>query len=905
MSKIKAVWPFALLLVAVGLFVALRSGWSSGFQHAEAERNDLDSPDQAYKWRRLTWLDENGTIAPGALRKAAAQRQAILDAGRHSRLAGDYWVERGPDNLSGRNRCLLINPANPSIMWQGTAGGGIWRSTDGGATWNASSDNFGSLAVGTLVMDPANSNVIYAGTGEGYFNQDSLQGVGIYKSTDGGLTWNVLPATTSFGNVTRIAIAPNNSSIVLAATQPGGIRRSTDGGATWNPVHVAQAGQSLAFSTGNPNNVIAGILDYDSSTSQVYSVMAYSTDAGATWTRTNTRVNGFGEYEVTFAGNSATLCYASGPSSSSSSQVVCLKSTDGGQTWSAVGTLNGSGQNWYDNCIWLDPTNPNLVVIGDTRIWRSTDGGANFSSINGNGYIQTTIAHPDIHGITPSPNYNGGSNRQVYFSTDGGIYLASDITTVSGTSSSGWTRLDRNIHSSQYYYAAGDGGTGRIMGGLQDNGTQMLLPGSTQSFYPFGGDGGDVAIDYASPDYAYGEYVYLQIWRSTNGGTTQNSGAYIVSGLSDAGTKNTNFISPFVIDPNTPTTILGGGGSLWRCTNARAATPTWASIKPAIASDPISAVAIAKGNSDLVWVANNHGEVFKTLNGTSASPAWTTIDDNGPSNPLPNRYPRSILIDPDNSNVVYFVFGGFTPDNVWRTTDGGISWNSIMGNLPQAPIHAIARNPADPNKLYVGTEVGLFSTANGGVTWTTSSDMVGNCPVFDLRYMNNSSTLIAATHGRGIWVLQGQLLSGHVALSQYTGDVTQPALMVEILDSGNNVVQSTPLHLDASGNFQMNSFVVPGTYNVRIKGTNRFLRKLITGVTFTVAGASGLSATLRNGDVDGNNSVGLGDFSQLKLAFGSVPGDANWNANADLDGNGSVGLGDFAILKANFGAIGD
>ncbi|HTQ10943.1 MAG TPA: hypothetical protein VMI31_12785, partial [Fimbriimonadaceae bacterium] len=560
--KISRLWAFA----AVGLlclcgFAMMRlssshDGLKTGFNEGEEENgSDTDSPWLAYLWRRKMWVDEHGKIEPGVLARAIAQKQAIIDSEPHSRVLGDYWTERGPDNTAGRNRAIVVNPTNTSIMYQAACGGGVWKTTDGGATWNPVSDEFASLAMGCLAMDPNNSNILYAGTGEGYFNGDALSGVGIYKTTDGGATWTLLSATTGFGDTNKIVIDPANSNILLAATAYGGIQRSTDGGQTWTNPHWAQAGQSIAFSPGNPNYVIAGVLDYDFTAQEWYNQLAYSTDAGVTWTRSaSSRVNQFGDYEVTFSGSSNTLCYASGPSASSSSTVVCYKSTDGGQTWSSAGSFAGSGQNWYDNCIWTDPTNSNLIVIGDTYIWRSTNGGTSFTRIS-NGYLQTIQAHPDCHAIVQDPGYNGSSNRQVYFCTDGGSYKASDITTVSRSSNNGWSRLDMNCRTTQYYNIAGDSGSGHIMGGLQDNGTLMLQTGSNNAVYTYGGDGGDVAIDSTNSNYVYGEYVDLELFRATNGGTTQNSGSSIYSGITDAG-SNANFIAPFVLDPNAPTTLI-------------------------------------------------------------------------------------------------------------------------------------------------------------------------------------------------------------------------------------------------------------------------------------------------------------------------------------------------------------
>jgi hypothetical protein len=765
-------WRLAILFVGcAGLGGVLAQRATQPLPNAGVEsesEEEATHADLAYEWRRLAWLDENGNVDYRAHQRAVRQREENVAHFASLRDPQSYapspiqWVERGPDNIAGRTRSVLVHPTNPSLMFAGTVGGGIWKSTNGGTNWSLVDDKFRSLAIGCMAFDPSNPDVIYAGTGEGFFNSDAIAGAGIYKSIDGGLTWNLMPGTENFGNVCRIAVSPANSNLILVSTRYGGIRRTVDGGANWNTVANAQGSFQIVFDPTNPNKLVGHIIDYDFNVNDWYHRAAYSTDAGATWTTAGglSQLWGFGSrLELAYAASSPNIVYASVATGGGK----VWKSVDGGQSFDPVTVTGSSGCSWYACPIWVDPTNPNRVVVGGTHIFRSSDGGATLSQIS-NGYINTTQPHPDIHYIGHAPGYNGGTNKKVFICNDGGVYSTNDITTAT-TSSTTWTRLDRTKHSTQYYGAAGDGPSGRIVGGTQDNGTHTLNTGSNNAILTFGGDGGFCALDSTNANYLYGEYIRLQIHRSTNAGGSAN---YIYNGIADAG-SNANFIAPFILDPNNQNTMLAGGASLWRTTNVKAATVSWASIRPA-GSSRISAIAVAPGNSNIMYVGQNDGVVQKTINGTAVAPAWTYVDDNNGVDPLPDRYITRILVDPSNSDVVYVALGGYEDGNLWKSTNGGGTWTDITGTgvsgLPFAPIRGIARHPTQPNWLYAGTEVGLFQSTDGGANWSTNDFGPNNVSVDELVFTHNSFTLLAATHGRGIFT--GNIPDPNVKPTGYT-----------------------------------------------------------------------------------------------------------------------------------------
>ena len=715
-----------------------------------------DNPDAALRWRRLTWQDEHGQIPADALQRARGQREENLAYWAAARASGaaagarglspSLWTACGPVNVGGRTRAILVDPRDPNRLLGGAVSGGVWQSTDAGATWSVVNDWLPNLAICCLARDPRNPDVLYAGTGEGFFNGDAIGGVGIYKSIDSGATWAVLPSTASWDNVCRIAISPSDSRVLLAGKRYGGIQRSTDGGQTWANVRWAQGSFFVAFDPRDGNKAVAHIIDYDWGVGNWFHAALYSTNAGATWTAAAglSQVWDFGSrIELAYAPSNPNIVYAACAANGG----LIWRSEDGGQTYALRSVTGNTGCNWYANPLWVDPTNPDFLLNGGVRIYKSVDGGVSVTPIS-NGYILTADAHPDIHCFVADPGYNGTTNRRVYVGTDGGIHRANDIYTA--TYGSGWESLQSTYVATQFYGAAGDGPTGRLYGGTQDNGTLRLYQSSNVATLPFGGDGGFCAIDPTDANYCYGEYVTLQVHRSTNGGW---SAGYIYSGIADAGT-NANFIAPFVLDENNPNRMFAGGASLWRSDNVKAATPSWLAVRPA-GSDLISAIAVTPGNSDRVWVAQNDGRIYRSENATAATPMWLTVDDNGATNPLPNRYVTRMLVDPDHAQLVYVALGGFAPDNLWKTTDGGATWARVTGTaptaLPSAPVRGVARHPQRPAWLYAGTEVGVYESLDGGNTWAATNRGPANVSVDELVFMHHANTLLAATHGRGLY----------------------------------------------------------------------------------------------------------------------------------------------------------
>ena len=476
---------------------------------------------------------------------------------------------------------------------------------------------------------------------------------------------------------------------------------------------------------------------------------------------------------------------------------VIWRSVDGGASYQprATRTIRGGTpaaylgpQGWYGNAIWAgDPTDENLVIAGGIDLWRSTDGGDSLAEIS-TWWAHPPSPHADQHAIVAHPSYDGTSNRTMFFGSDGGIWSAPDIQAVGLEATApflkGWAGLDNSFGVTQFYAGAGHASSGKLIGGAQDNGTLCFDPqqGPQQWTTIFGGDGGWCAADPTDPDVFYGEYVFLAIHRNTDGGASQDQdGDRYIDGqfwnqakgawdwklaphrIPDAmpvpsgQPQKALFIAPFLLDPNEPERILAGGLSLWRTNDAKTPNtptsgPSWQSAKDPIVTSgntrgfEISALAVATGDSDTVWVGHANGALFLTSNGTAGSPTWQPVASG--SFP-PQRYCTRITVDVTQKNVVYVAFGGYVRGNLWVTRDGGGTWSDLSATLPTAPVRAVTMHPRHAGFVYAGTEVGLFASEDSGATWSPTNQGPTNCSVDDLFWMGE--TLVSVTHGRGMY----------------------------------------------------------------------------------------------------------------------------------------------------------
>ena len=765
-------------------------------------RKTFRNPDRATfrapakDWIRTWDMDEFGqTPTSTDILRAESDRKALTlgrgggGEGEQARnlaagISTSSWTFLGPGNVGGRLRAVLIDPRDPNRILLGASTGGIWLSTNGGQSFSAIADFLGNIVIGTMAFDPVNPNIIYAGTGESF---TGYQGVGMFKSTDGGVTWAFLTATSTDTSVNpsgldwwfvnRIAVNPANPNLILAGTTTGTstggvtaigkVYRSNNGGSSWSKVADFQ-GLDVKFDPNNPNNAIVGSDD---------GYAYYSNDAGASWTQSMQIVStpvGRGSpktarIELGYARSAPGTVYASVDHNTEADadkvRGQVWKSLDGGASWTMLAEPKHlAEQGDYDNALWVSPVDDRHLIVGGLDLYQSTDGGNAFNRISTWQGAAPGLAQPhaDHHIIVHAPNYSA-SSPVVYFGNDGGLYRSSNVFAANADTNSSWQNLNINLGVTQFYGGAGKRAAGgKIIGGTQDNGALMYSSGTNWE-RTAGGDGGFAAVDPVDDTTIYGEYVYASVHRKVG----QSSRQYICNGITEglkdsttqrycgatnAETAKANFIAPFVVDPSNRDRMLVGANSLWLSINVRAATPTWTAIKQPISIGGastyyINAIAVHERDSNIIWVGHNSpGQVWKTTDGLSPAPTWTQVG-NGV---LPSGNVSRVTIDPDNPNRAWVTYTGFTTGRIWQTSDGGATWQNIHSNLPRVSLHDIKRHPTQPNWLYVGAANGVYTSENGGQTWSTTNDGPASVRVREL-FWYDPATLVAVTYGRGMF----------------------------------------------------------------------------------------------------------------------------------------------------------
>ncbi len=726
---------------------------------------------------------------------------------------GGAWQAMGPGNIGGRTRALLIHPTTPSTMWAAGVAGGIWKSTDSGATWVPKADLLVNIAVNSMILDPRNPNILYAGTGEGFFNADGVRGAGILKSTDGGETWAQLAATANsdFFYVQKIVMSKGSSQRLYAATRTG-IFRSTDGGTSWSKMldgSTVNGCMDLAIQTDRAlANVFAACGTFTQST--VYRALDTGS-ATQTWTAVFSPAGG-GRTSLALAPSNQSMIYAlvasnvagnyqdgllgvyrSTTNGSAGSWVARVTNTSpvklntlllsnpviANLTECGFGTNQFFNQGWYDNIIAVDPVNPNIVWAGGVDLFRSDDGGANWGQASHWWFtpgVDPEYNHADQHTIVFHPQYNGTTNKIMYTGNDGGVHMTADArapvsyspspvtptSPVCGNTAPGtvaWQTKNNGYQITQFYHGAvyPDGNT--FFGGTQDNGTLRGTVAGGEIWSSIrGGDGGYVAVNPTNTNIVFAENTGLSIQRSANGGTSFSS---FTSGITEAG-GNFLFITPFAQDPSNPGTMWIGGAIPWRTTQG-AAVPTVGSIwtrAGAFFGTRISAWGISPLNSNRVYAGTQTGRVFTSgtaLTDTSTS-VWASSQPRAGSN-----YISWVAPDPVSANTVYATVSTFNSGasvgHVFKSVDSGATWVSIDGSgatgIPDVPVHSIVIDPLNTQRMYVGTDIGVFVTTDGGANWARENTGFANVVVESLSISNTSPRyLYAFTHGRSVFRAQ-------------------------------------------------------------------------------------------------------------------------------------------------------
>ena len=699
---------------------------------------------------------------------------------------GQHWrpISDGAENINIGS--LVIDPVEPDTLFAGTGelyrnserpysamwGQGILRSRDGGRSFQqllaTANDDFRYVA--DLAISPNDHRRLYAATNSGVWlsrdggasferllrpadpqDQQRYEGCNDLLILPGGPQDRLLVSCSSRSTDDRYWLPNSVTPPACGGPCPAAIFRNDDaaGSGAWTQV-LSEAGMgrtTVAIAPSNPDilyAVSASILpgfdrngdgggDYENGLHAVFR----SSDGGRSWQARlrNDSNDALSTYLFSYAdGMEAPRCN--------------------------FGGFNNYSAGWYNQAIAIDPVDANTLWVAGMDIYRSDDGGQSFGKASYwylNGEAPAGI-HADVHHLQFDPGYDGGGNQRLWVVNDGGIGFSDQargavsrgISAACGPANGvlGWQAANTGLGTVQYYTGATSADGLRYIAGAQDNGTHMNDYGSGISAWRhiFGGDGAEVALDPNNPQRLFVSYQGVNIHRSQNGGTTF---ARATSGLNDTPI----FIMPYVLDRNDPNRLWAGARHVWTSSNGGNAWQRASRIFGSEFDDRVSAIAVAPSNSNRVLAANRRG-IFRNdaARNADANTTWPSVS------PRPG-WVSSLTFRSDNDQIVYATYSTFGGNHVWKSNDGGSNWQPIDGSgdarLPDIAVHTLAIDPFDPQRLYVGTDLGVYVSLDDGAHWAAENS--GFASVIVERLTTTSGIngqppmLYAFTYGRGAW----------------------------------------------------------------------------------------------------------------------------------------------------------
>ncbi len=692
------------------------------------------------------------------------------------------WRSIGPANMGGRTADVEGIPGNPSVVYVGTASGGLWKTTNGGVTWKPMFERQGTISIGDVALAPSNPDVVWVGTGESKPRNSVSFGDGVYKSTDGGKSWQHMGLRDS-ERISAIVIHPQNPDIVYVGAlghafgpnDERGVYMTTDGGKTWTRTLFIdrQHGVSdLDMDATNPNILYAGMWSFERkpwthrSGSEKGGVFK-SIDGGRSWNKlTNGLPKLIGRVGVRSAPSNPNVVYAL----LEAKDGTLYRSDDRGETFKQISKNERIvSRGFYYTRVRVDPTNENHVYAVASTLFESIDGGKSFKSITGK-------THIDYHAFWQDPK----NPKRIWQGNDGGIAVTYDGAET-------WEPV-YNIPIGQFYQVHADNRLPfyHVMGGLQDNGSWT---GPSRTREPAGvmnddwrmvsfGDGFYVINHADEPDLYLSESQGGNILRTDFRAREQQEVNPWGRGSGDGpaiGEKyRFNWNAPIVLSPHNSNTVYFGGNVVFKSTDFG---KSWEQIsndlttndaeKQKDAGGPVAIenttaeyhstiITLAESPADAgqIWAGTDDGNIQVTNDGGKN---WTNVVRNVPR--MPANSPVS-HVEPSRTNgrtaYVSFdrhMFDDFRP-YIFKTTDGGRNWTALASNLPRnAYVQIVREDPKNTNLLYAGTELGLYASYNGGREWIALNlKNLPNVAVHDIVVHPRENDLILATHGRSLWI---------------------------------------------------------------------------------------------------------------------------------------------------------
>ena len=688
------------------------------------------------------------------------------------------WRSIGPFR-GGRVTAVAGVPSQPYVYYLGATGGGVWKTVDGGATWEPVSDEYlGAGSVGAVAVAPSDPNVVYVGTGEASIRGNTSPGDGMYMSTDAGKTWKRIGLRDA-GQIGRIVVHPNSPDIVFVAVlghafganQTRGVFRSKDGGATWEKVlyRDENAGAvDLALDPNNPRVIYAAFwqarrMPWGMNSGGPGSGLFKSTDGGDTWTEIS-RNKGLpkgtlGKIGVTVSPANSERVWAIVEADDGG----VFRSDDAGSTWTKVNDERKLRQRaWYYTHIYADPQNENTVYVLNVRFWKSTDGGKTYETIS--------TPHGDNHDLWIDPN----NALRMVEGNDGGA----NVTYNGGKT---WTRQDNQPTAQFYHVTTTDDFPYHVCGAQQDNST-LCTPSRTtgfgitvQDWYRVGGcESGYIAVRPDNPDVSYAgcyDGVITRYDRAT--GQNRNIHAWPDNpmGWGAADLKyRFQWTFPIVLSPFDPDVLYIAANVVFR---SRDEGQTWEAISPDLTRNdkskqipsggPITkdntsveyyntifALVPSRHDRNTIWAGSDDGLVHITRDGGRTWDGITPKD-------MPDWGLVSTLEEsPHEPGVAYVAVNRYKLDDfspyIFKTTDYGVSWKKIVRGIPENHyVRTVREDPARRGLLYAGGEFGVYVSFDDGEHWQSLQLDLPVVPVRDMVVKDDD--LVLGTHGRSFWIL--------------------------------------------------------------------------------------------------------------------------------------------------------
>ncbi|TSA50561.1 MAG: PKD domain-containing protein, partial [Sphingobacteriales bacterium] len=890
--------------------------------HPNKDHMDLAMQQEFERTKDLT----TGTVPRERL--VAAYNYAQQQRNSRGAISNIKWMERGPLNVSGRTRTIMVDPndvTGKSVFTAGV-GGGLWKTTDITAqkpTWTMVNDFFANLAITTIAYSPLATQTMYFGTGEGWFNLDAIRGNGIWKSTDGGATFNQLAATTgsNYYYIQKIVVHPTTGDL-YAATRSG-VFRTQNGGTSWTKVLGAGTGAATDnisdLEIAADNSIYAGLGIFG--TDGVY---RSTTGATGAWTKLNTGANGFpttGFYrtEIACAPSAAGTVYVMTESSATDALFNIYKTTNSGTTWTTctlptdadpgiAGDITRT-QGWYDLIAAVDPNDANKIVVGGVDLFRSTNGGTSWTQLThwygGYGF---QYVHADQHALCFQP----GNSSNLYFGNDGGIWRSADggVTITSKQENNNITEFYCCAMSPTAY-------SNYFLAGAQDNGSQKFQKAGLNDTYEItGGDGAFCHIDQNQSQYQWTSYVNNSYYRSSDGGVnftgatlSTNTGAHFINVTDYDDVGNIMYCAD-------------GNGKYCRWSNPQSGAANVLVTVTAFGSSGSyypTAITVSPNTSNRVFFGLSNGKVV-LVDAANLLTVITGVHINNGAG-MPAGSVSCIAVESGNDNHLLVSYFNYGVTSIWETTNGGSTWTSVEGNLPDMPVRWCMFNPNNNTQAVIATELGVWSTdlLNGASTvWGASTTGLANVRTDMLQYRSSDGFVIAATHGRGLFSTDA-FTTAHVDFGsdhtvhyinrgiKFYDNSYQATSWAWDFGDGNTSTTQNPTHSYSAAGVYTVSLTINGTLTKSVTGyitilPNRGTPYLSTnGGSFDVnpndfaaesfhvsAFTSGSSTqTNKNGTYNGTNAW-VSDLSSASYSNGSVAYLYTPNYNMTSTGNYTI-----------------